>query len=1122
MNAPPHPRPEPVLSETWPEAPPEAWPDDPPGATAACLLGRIDAARGLLVIADGERRAAELAALMQALAPERDVLLFPGWDCLPHDRIPPSAAVCGARAAVLHRLARGGPAGLVVVAAPDTLVQRVPVADAMAWAPLRIAVGDKLDVEALVDALRARAYWDDERVDEQGEYSARGSTFDIFPAQLPEPVRITHEDGVVVAIRAYDPLTQRSLRDMPEAVVGCAREWPEAVSLGSPPQEPSERHPARWSGPRALLAELMPEATTVLAPHARDRALVFLDTIRDAAGAPGRRGTAAIVPSPALYADAEAFDALVGRSGVITLSRVASVSVPRFAAERHGGAAFGRFAASEFREGRQVVVSAPDPSSLRRALRFAGSAAGAPTRTIASLADLPQARPGRGGQVLAGMVLPATRGFRGPSGVSVVTAFDLLGSVALQGMSQRHAEVVPETAEWQVGDAIIDVERGLARLGGLETLTDAEGNRQDVIRLLFAHDEAMLLPVAEAGRLWRYGAAGTAVKPDSLHGTSWQQRRDAVSAEIAETARRLAREAEARRKRRAPAIEPPSDALERFAARFPFVETPDQASAIAQVLDDLASGRPMDRLVCGDVGFGKTEVALRAAAAVALSGRQVALVAPTTILARQHLKTLQRRFAGFGITVAELSRFVPPAEARETRAGLADGRIHIVVGTHAVAAKGVVFEDLGLMIVDEEQRFGEAQKARLRQLVDGRHLLTMTATPIPRTLQTALIGLRDVSRIATPPVARRPVRTTIEGFTPALLAEALDRERARGGQSFLVCPRIEDLQPLRDVLARTCPDLAIIMAHAKMPAAEIDAAMLAFAEGEGDCLLTTSIVESGLDVPNANTMLIWHPDRFGLAQLHQLRGRVGRGRATGFCILLTDPGEPLTDAAQRRLQTLAALDRPGAGFSISARDLDLRGAGDLFGEDQTGHLSVLGSELARHLAEIALRRARGEDIDEGLVEIGVADRGHIPEDYVPVPDERLSFHVRLARATDTAEVDAIGDEIEDRFGPLPEPVQRLLATAGLQAELRRLGLVRLDIGPQGLAATGATTDAPPAWFGTRGKRLGGAPLVWSEGRIAWRRPGEPATDLARARVLLKALHELASRPRAARRKRQAG
>jgi transcription-repair coupling factor (superfamily II helicase) len=459
----------------------------------------------------------------------------------------------------------------------------------------------------------------------------------------------------------------------------------------------------------------------------------------------------------------------------------------------------------------------------------------------------------------------------------------------------------------------------------------------------------------------------------------------------------------------------------------------------------------MDRLVCGDVGFGKTEVALRAAAAVALAGKQVAIVAPTTVLVRQHVRSFQRRFAGLGIKVEHLSRLVKPAEANAVKKGLADGSIRIVIGTHALAAKGVAFKDLGLVVIDEEQRFGAAHKARLRGLAFGGHVLTLTATPIPRTMQAALVGLQELSIIATPPARRQPIRTFLTPFDPATVREALMRERRRRGQSFVVCSRVEDIEPARELLAKLVPELALLVAHGQMPAADADDVMVRFADGDGDVLLATNIIESGLDVPRANTMLVWRADRFGLSQLHQLRGRVGRGRVRGTTYLLTEPGKELPKATEKRLRALEALDRLGAGFAISAQDLDQRGAGAILGEEQTGHVKMVGADLYQHMLKRALR---GEPLDDDWTpDLNLGLTGMIPEAYVNEPEMRINLYARLARLDSSETTDDLEAEIEDRFGPMPEPVRHLLGLTELKQACRRAGVARVDAGPQAIALT---------------------------------------------------------------------
>jgi transcription-repair coupling factor (superfamily II helicase) len=529
--------------------------------------------------------------------------------------------------------------------------------------------------------------------------------------------------------------------------------------------------------------------------------------------------------------------------------------------------------------------------------------------------------------------------------------------------------------------------------------------------------------------------------------------------EIATAAAGIVERTRAREAARAPVITPPRAEFDRFVRRVPYTLTADQGTAIDAILRDLARGRPMDRLVCGDVAFGKTEVALHAAAAVALAGKQVAVLAPTTLLARQHLETFRSRFSGLGIAVDKLIRSARSAEGRAVTKGLADGSVRVVVGTHALAAPGLRFYDLGLVVIDEEQRFGEAQKRQLRGLGAGQHVLTMTATPLPRSLQAALVGLIDVSVLATPPVARQPVRGFVMPFDPVAVRGALLREARRGGQSFVVCPRIEDLAPMQARLTELVPELSLVVAHGRMRDDALDAAMLDFAEGRGDVLLATNIIEAGLDIPNANTMLVWRPDRFGLAQLHQLRGRVGRGRSRATAYLLTDPAQTLSGTARKRLETLAALDNPGAGFAISVADLDQRGAGDLLGDAQAGHVRLVGTELYRHLLTRALAAARGAAMPtEWAPEIALEVAAYIPADLVPEPDVRLEIYRRLGKLESVEEVDALGEELADRFGELPEPARSLLDIARLGLLCRALDIASLRAGPEAVAITPRQPD----------------------------------------------------------------
>lgn len=1053
-------------------------PAQPSGALAVALLGLACDAKPLIVIARDARRLEEIAAILRALDPERAVAVYPEWDCLPFDRTSPSRGIMGARAAVLRWLTDAAHLPDFLLTTAPALIQRVPPPATWPDARVEIRVGDRLDVDALTATLGRLGYCLDDRVDEPGEIAVRGRTVEIFPAAAPRPCRIEHDGGRVTAIRSYDPVSQRSVTEAERLVVDPATE----IILGADAPEPlrpftgQEHRLARFYPRLATVLDYVPQAVLVVEAGAEGRASAFFEQIEEGRESAARvadgSGVVPLDPERRLHLTPQEWSALLARHGAGTAGEREDIGVPAFARERYPAAAFRRYLTARVAAGDRVALAGPR-RHLRRLAQAGVDAMGHKLQRAQRWADVVRAKPG----AVAVLEAPIAAGFRVPeAGVTVLAAQDLLGAQAASGGKGAAATLPIGEVELRIGDVAIHEDHGLCLFDGLEAVEGPETRAEDAVRLRFADDAVRLVPVRQADRIWRYGASAEAVTLDKLDGSTWAKRRAGVEEAIRATARMMIDKTAARRAARAEALVAPERQMERFSAGFGFPLTPDQASAIEAALGDLASGQPMDRLVCGDVGFGKTEVALRAAAAVLFAGRQVAIAAPTTVLARQHLDTVRRRFARFGIVPAQLSRLTPAAEAKRVKAGLADGSVRLVIGTHALAGRGVRFKDLGLVVIDEEQRFGTAQKERLRRAAAGVHVLTLTATPIPRTLQTALVGLQDLSVIATPPVVRQPIRTVIAPFEADTVRSALRREHRRGGQSFVVCPRIADLGPMAARLREIAPDLTVVTAHGDLDPDRMDEVMVRFAEGEGDVLLATSIIESGLDVPRANTMLVWRPERFGLAQLHQLRGRVGRGQRRAAAYLLVDPDQTLSPASEKRLRTFEALDRLGAGFAISARDLDLRGSGDLVGEDQAGHVALIGLGLYQHLLDLALRAARGEPAEDWSPEIRLGLSGRVPDTYVPEAELRLNLYIRLARLRTAEEAEALGDEIEDRFGPLPPEVETLLTLARLRADCLDCGILRLSGGPQGLAADlrpGRAADLPPTIDGVtrRDERL---------------------------------------------------
>ena len=1068
--------------------------DFPSGAEAVRLLALAERQSGpLLHLTVGEERAETIARL---LGPRLGAVVFPAWDCLPYDTASPSLEAMGRRMALLRRM-EAGDAPALVVTTPHAILQRVPPASALR--SFEVRPGERLDLDAFRHRCAAVGYLIDERVDEPGEVAFRGEVIDIFPAAQPHPYRLEIDGGVVQAIRCYDPATQRSTGETSALAIDAVSELPQPEDAAGDEEEsrsPGAEHRLPEAYPElATLFDYLPDARLAMSDAARRAAEALLGQIREAHDdrvrhkAGGGRGMAPLAPDR-LYLSAEEWRRHARNAEAVETG--GSAAVPAFVTLPRPRSRFAAFLREQSEAGRRIVLAAKAERDRDRLARAAATALDRDAVEAGDWTDALDAGPG----ALLTLAAPLHRGFVLESdALAVLAAEDLLGSRAADTGEDRAAPGPwqIEAAEFHLGDIVVHAEHGVGELLGLESLGETGG---EAIRLGYAKEQRLLVPVAEAGEIWRYGSGESGVKLDRLDTDAWAKRRAKVSQGLAETARGLVAAAADRATREAPKLVPLQRAYERFVARFPFSPTPDQRRAIRAVLDDLASGRPMNRLVVGDVGFGKTEVALRAAAAAALSGKQVAVVAPTTVLARQHANTFRRRFAELGVEVAHLSRLVPPKEAQAVRTGLAEGRVQVVIGTHALLGKNVRFADLGLLVVDEEQRFGAEHKKKLRALGEGVHLLTMTATPIPRTLQSALVGLHDLSTIATPPSRRRPIRTLVAEDDPTTLRQALLRERRRGGQSFVVVPRVEDIEPTAERLRKLAPRLDLRVAHGQMPAREIDETMVGFADGDGDVLLATTIIESGLDVPRANTMVVLRPELLGLAQLHQLRGRVGRSHLQAWCYLVHEPGAKLSPAALRRLGTLQAYDRLGAGMAISAQDLDMRGGGDLFGERQAGHIKLIGLGLYQELLAGALRRARGEPEAEPPVEFQTDAAASLPADYVPEEEVRITLYHRLARTAEPADVDRLAEEIADRFGPPPDPVRALLAAASVRARARALDVARITAGPEAIALDFAPGISGEREFAGPLKRL--PELEWSGERLLYRKP----SDTAEARTAL--------------------
>jgi transcription-repair coupling factor (superfamily II helicase) len=1070
---------------------------------ARAAYGGREGARLVAIVAD-EAAMRALAETIPLFAPEIEVLTLPGWDCLPYDRSSPALRVMAERLATLSLLQakRDGPQ--VLVATTGAASQRLLTPFRIRQLTRNIAEGERIEREALIEQLNALGYQRTDTVAEHGEYAVRGSLIDLFPAGESLALRLDFFGDEIDSIRRFDPLDQRSTDKAAAFTLMPASEAlldPESIKRfrsryrekfgATATQDPLYQALSdgrRMSGMEHWLPLLEDRLTTVF-DHLGDNDLVIRDSAADKALEARLEGiedyyqnrVRVMEADPGSYRPLEPTALYLGKDETSALisERPIHLASPFPEPESERIIDFKVEAARDFapERGRQANIYesvAGHVADLRRRghkVVLASYTRGARDRLSGLLEDhgLKAQRQVDSWQEALGsktqptlLVLPLDHGFTTPE-VAVLTEQDMLGDRLVRRRRRKSATAafLEELATLSPGDLVVHADHGIGRYEGL-TQIPVSRVPHDCVALEYARGDKLYVPVENIELLSRYGSESENVSLDSLGGEAWQRRKARMKERIRAIAGELIKIA-AVRATRAGVVAEPDASYPQFVDRFPYEETDDQERAIADVLEDLEAGRPMDRLVCGDVGFGKTEVALRAAFVMAMSGRQVAIVCPTTLLARQHYSNFVERLHGFPINVGRLSRLVPAAETRRTKEGLADGTVDVVIGTHAILAKSVDFKRLGLVIVDEEQHFGVAHKERLKALKNDVHVLTLTATPIPRTLQMAMSGLRELSVIQTPPVDRLAVRTYVTPFDGVVLREALMREHYRGGQSFFVVPRVADLPDMEEWLRVQVPEVKFITAHGQMSATEVEERMSAFYDRKYDVLLSTTIVESGLDIPSANTLVVYRADRFGLSQLYQLRGRVGRAKARAYAYLTMAADRSITDAAQKRLQVLSELDNLGAGFQLASHDLDIRGAGNLLGDEQSGHIKEVGFELYQSMLEdaiVEMKAGGAPRTEEFTPQISVDAPIMIPEHYVPDLDLRMGLYRRLGEIEDRRGIEAFAAELIDRFGALPEETANLMKIVEVKLNCRDAMVAKLDAGAKGAVVTFAESGFP--------------------------------------------------------------
>ncbi len=1073
----------------------------PEGADALAVADAARAVNSLVLhIARDGARAAAMSHTLKFFAPDIPVLEFPAWDCLPYDRVSPSSATSSKRMAALAAILSRGEGAFIVVASVNAALQRTPPRAAIEKAALSLAPGAVMAMDQLANYLSANGYARSSTVREPGEFAVRGGLVDIFPPGAEEPVRLDFFGDTLESIRSFDAETQRTTRQLPGFSLSAASEIllsDDTVSrfrkgyvaafgpAGDDPLYEAVSAGRTHAGAEHWLPLFYDEVDTLF-DFVGD-ALVFTDHLADEAveerlasindhyearaedaqtkkprnadfAAPSYRP---LKPDALYLSEAEWKERLFS----VKLRPLSPFAPPENTRAFNFGAKVGRtFAAERAAEKNNVFDAVNAHAAALRAAKkkvvIACWSEGSADRMRTVLSDhgakdMAQANDWNHVKSLSApmlvSVLGLETGFETPD-AAFISEQDILGDrLVRRGRKKRAENFLSEASSLNIGDLIVHVEHGIGRYQGLKTL-DVQGAPHDCLFLEYAGGDKLFLPVENIELLSRFGSEDAGVQLDRLGGAAWQGRKAKMRARIKMLAEQLIAIAAKRAMRHAEAVSPAAGTYDEFCARFPYAETEDQENAIADVIEDLAKGQPMDRLVCGDVGFGKTEVALRAAFIMAMTGRQVAVIVPTTLLARQHYRNFAERFKGFPVRVAQLSRMVSSSDAKAAKEGIENGQVDIIIGTHALLQKAIKFRDLGMVIVDEEQHFGVKHKERLKEFRADTHVLTLTATPIPRTLQLAMSGIRDLSLIATPPVDRLAVRTTVGPFDSVVARETLLREHYRGGQSFYVAPRISDLDDISEYLSEHLPELKFKVAHGQMGAGELEDIMTAFYEGKFDVLVSTTIVESGLDIPTANTIILHRADMFGLGQLYQLRGRVGRSKQRAYAYLTTSARKKLTPAAERRLKVMQSLDTLGAGFTLASHDLDIRGAGNLLGEEQSGQVKEVGVELYQHMLEEAvaeLREGGQASEDQWSPQINLGTSVLIPETFVTDLDVRMALYRRLGDMQTQDEIDAFAAELVDRFGKLPREVDQLLEIVAIKAICRRAGIAKIDAGPKG-------------------------------------------------------------------------
>ncbi|MFI3242423.1 MAG: transcription-repair coupling factor [Alphaproteobacteria bacterium] len=993
-------------------------------------------------------------------APKIEVLTLPAWDIQAYDRVSPNAEIVAERIKTLSNLVLYPTERRVILASTSSVLQYLPPKEIFANSFI-IKKGKSINRKDFLSFLSANGYNKTEQVLEPLEFAVRGDIIDIFAPSAENPIRIDFFDDEVENIKLFDPLSQRTIKPIdefsfyigsevlltPETIAtfrqryieefgssGLQDEIYEAISQGSHFNGAENWLPLFYKNlntifdyihkPKIIVAENVFEAIKNKLESITDYYQARIDNPDD---------YKPVAPN-LFYYNQEGINIELRESSEISSQSIGGIDKKVLPARTFYPNNF-----DELKEyiadnaDKKIVVGAYAQSSIEKIKNIVGE-----TKAKIEIA-------------------PLISGFKSDK-LLFITEADIFGEKPNKVKKNKASSknFIADVSQLNADELVVHIEHGIGRFLGLETIV-AGGQPHDCLKVLYNNGAKLYVPVENIDVLSRYGIEDDNIVLDTIGGVAWGSKKEKIKKRIKEIAAELIAIAAQRELKKADVFHLQEALYQEFCSRFLYNETDDQLSAIEDIFTDLAKGMPMDRLVCGDVGFGKTEVALRAAFNVASNGSQVALIVPTTLLARQHYLNFKKRFDGLGIRVEMLSRLVTPTNAKKIKEDIKDGKVNIVIGTHALLAKDIEFANIGMLIIDEEQHFGVVHKEKLKHLKANIHVLTLSATPIPRTLQLSLTGVKNLSIIATPPVDRLAVRSFVMPFDRVMIKEAIYREKFRGGQTYFVCPRVSDIFELHKELTELLPDIKVLVANGQMSPAKLEDVMTSFADGEADVLLATTIIESGIDLPSVNTMIIHRSDMFGLAQLYQLKGRIGRSKTRGYCYFTVPKQKKLKPIAQKRLNILQSLDSLGAGFMLASHDMDLRGSGNILGDEQSGHIKEVGISLYQQMLEEEINRQKqglAEDVSvEWSPQITIGIPIIIPENYVADLSMRLGLYKRIADLKDDADIAEMTSELIDRFGTIPQPVTNLLKIVEIKQLCRALNIEKIDAGDKGFLIT---------------------------------------------------------------------